>query len=940
MRRALTWFCLCVFWGWSAYVWAVSATAPLYILQANDLDPTAPTSQPAGRWYHWLGCDPAVTHLETGLAIDSAAMAGRGQRIRLATAAHVAAIQVKVKRIGQPGALCWEAGTAWGRGDLGHGQIAAKSVAVQYERFVTLSIRPVETPVVFLRLRAASGRCPDDYYAVYCTWRENHPQKVLVNAYDGKHEVGMMFRALHKDPLGEALESDGRPVVEGASMMTRLLTLQAGAGRRQLLPGEEEPYTFVDRLAAGEDPRLAGLPWPGQKAAADEIAIGDGWRLLVTAPRSPAVATAVGDLADLLRRRMRLSIEVAWDGAAKAGPHTITLAEGPNLADGPRTAAGYRFAAEGQQIHIHGRDARGVLRGIWYLEDLMALRGGPLVKRQTTVREPRYAPRATCAAWGGTGELCTPAPVYTDEHLRLISRYGYDAIWIIWWPGPERDQPLPTHIAPGRVPEGLTYQPFTARLIDLTERASRYGLDVVINAVPPYPVDKEEEKVLQEQARQLLRDAPRIKAVVFGDEGMGSTRHGMDAWTRTCSLLETAFAEVRPEFRTVAWRYTFRFRSPDRETWDRSMTQMDRLDPRIGYMAPFDSFWMRRRDGILQEAYDYCLSLKAPSEDFRYAADFITASAHKAERPARPLWAHIETRFSQESNTQPEIPCMQRWAERFDAVNGFRPAIEGLIANWYHQGFYPTPVTELFGWMSYSNAPPTKELLRAIARRDFGSGQEDRVLAAWGEFSEAIWHFPFYYGLSATMNAGLAQPFWLDAKMVNPRPWRRGFVNSLKEMALSNAGEGPGSGPENRARLGQVQKLWHAGLERLRQAAAAAPPFTRSRAQSQLRTAQSFSDKVDVTLRLVAWLDARGHWQQARTPDERCSALDELERIGRAELAAARAALPMYLCDSRMGHLNHGRGCFTAMSIESKIAALGKTLDAELPVLRRAIAQP
>ena len=172
MVRRARWFCLCLFWGWPAWSWAASNTPPLYILQANDQDPTSPTSQPSGRWYHWLGCDPAVTHLETGLAIDSAALAGLGQRIRLATAAPVAAIQVKVKRIGQPGRLCWGAGTAWGRDDLGHGQIPAQSVPVQFERFVTLAIRPVETPVVFLRLRAVSGRCPDDYYAVYCTWRQ------------------------------------------------------------------------------------------------------------------------------------------------------------------------------------------------------------------------------------------------------------------------------------------------------------------------------------------------------------------------------------------------------------------------------------------------------------------------------------------------------------------------------------------------------------------------------------------------------------------------------------------------------------------------------------------------------------------------------------------------------------------------------------------------
>ena len=68
MVRALKGLCLGLFWSWSACAWAAPAAAPWYVLQANDPDPTSPTSQPAGRWYHWLGCDPAVTHLETGLA--------------------------------------------------------------------------------------------------------------------------------------------------------------------------------------------------------------------------------------------------------------------------------------------------------------------------------------------------------------------------------------------------------------------------------------------------------------------------------------------------------------------------------------------------------------------------------------------------------------------------------------------------------------------------------------------------------------------------------------------------------------------------------------------------------------------------------------------------------------------------------------------------------
>ena len=333
----------------------------------------------------------------------------------------------------------------------------------------------------------------------------------------------------------------------------------------------------------------------------------------------------------------------------------------------------------------------------------------------------------------------------------------------------------------------------------------------------------EPEKELQGQARQFLCDVPRIKAVVFGDEGMGATRHGMNAWTRACTLLEMAFADVRPDFRTVAWRYTFRFRSPERDTWRQSMIEMDRMDKRIGYMSNFDGFWMRRRDGIFQDAYDYCLSLKAPAEDFRYAADFLAAAARQADRPPRPLWTHIETRFSQESNTQPEIPCMQRWAERFEAVNQFRPPIEGLIANWYHQGFYPTPVTELFGWMSYTGGPPTEDLLRAIARRGFWSRPGRRRIGCLARLLRGHLAFPVLLRLKRD-----------DERRVGPAVLARSkdaesasVAAGVRQFAQGDGAFRRGRGPRQR-----TGKSWPAGrgAKALARRFAETPPGGRRRA--------------------------------------------------------------------------------------------------------------
>lgn len=910
-------------------------TGATYILQANDVDPTAPTSQPEGRWYHWLGCDPAVTHLETGIAVDAGQFSGRGQRIDVQRSAPIVAVQVKIKKIGQPGALCWEAGTTWGCDDLGKGKVPANSIHASYEHFVTLPLKSTRARSVYLRLRAASGQCPADYYVIYCTWKQNHPKKVEVQGHSGPREVGMMFRALREDPHGAALEADGQPIAEGASMMTRLLTTQPGSGRRELLPKEEDPYAFVESLAAGCDPRKTGLPWPELRPVTGEVVIGGDWRIQVVAPHSPQVEVAVSDLEEFLRQSMKLPVTVVWDTSAKPQPRTITLSEGPELPGGPRRRAGYRYLADGDRVQIHGYDPRGVMRGVWYLEDLLMLRGGPMLKPDACTRQPRYSPRATCSAWGGMGDLATSAPVYTDAHLSLISHYGYDAIWLGWSPGPERDGPLPTAIPPGRVPRRTSYQPYLSRLRDLTERADRYGLDVVVQYIVEHPENDARKRVIAERAKQFVRDLPKLRTIVLLDEGMGSSAvrgsldQRMDAWVATCNLLAKAFYEARPDIEVVAWTYTFEAPTPDRAKWDQRMERFCRLDRRVAYMSDFDARWMRRRDGALQYAYDYSLSLKAPSEDFRHAAEYLLAESWRDKLPPRTLFTHIESRFSQESNTQPEIPCMQRWLQRYQAVNDFHTLpIKGMIANWYHQGFFPTTVTELFGWWSYTNPPAADDLLHSLARRDFGPAGSQMAIDAWAKFSEAIWHYPFWYGLSYPMNAGLAQPFWLDSKVVNPRPWRRGFVNSLKELGL------PASDGESRTRLKELQRYWNEGLQDLRKAVDSAPPYARCRAEDHWRIARSFADKVDVTVRLVHWFDVREKLEKAKTPTDAVAALDELETVAREELAAARQAIDLYLCDSRMGHLNHGRGCFTAISILTTIDALERTLNDELPALR------
>ena len=316
-------------------------------------------------------------------------------------------------------------------------------------------------------------------------------------------------------------------------------------------------------------------------------------------------------------------------------------------------------------------------------------------------------------------------------------------------------------------------------------------------------------------------------------------------------------------------------------------------------------------DGLLQYAFDYGVSLQTPS------GVFVTPRNTSWARPAatgsrRARYSPGSMAVGQESNTAPEIPCMQRWLQLDRSVGDFDVLpIKGLIANWYHQGFFPP-------WLPSCAAgrpTPTGRRMPICWRpwpRDFGPAGPPTAIQGWEKLSEAIGHFPFYYGLSYTMNAGLAQPLWLDPQAVNPRPWRRGFVNSLAPMNMQAQGQGPGSGPENRARLRQLQHLWQEGVLDLRVALDTAPAYAQPRAENHVRMARPLPIRSTRRCDLVAWFDARDRWQHAATDEQRMAALDALARIGRIELTATRQALPMYVRDSRLGYLYHGRGCFTA----------------------------
>ena len=129
-------------------------------------------------------------------------------------------------------------------------------------------------------------------------------------------------------------------------------------------------------------------------------------------------------------------------------------------------------------------------------------------------------------------------------------------------------------------------------------------------------------------------------------------------------------------------------------------------------------------------------------------------------------------------------------------------------------------------------------------------------------------------------------------------------------------------------RLQQFQTQWEQGLAKLAAGGGRRPGRGARAGPGQLAHGQDHRRQGGDDA--PAWCagSTRGtDWRKAQGTADALDALNELEKVGREELAADRAALPLYLCDSRMGHLNHGRGCFTAMSILDKIDALERVLE-------------
>ena len=148
---------------------------------------------------------------------------------------------------------------------------------------------------------------------------------------------------------------------------------------------------------------------------------------------------------------------------------------------------------------------------------------------------------------------------------------------------------------------------------------------------------------------------------------------------------------------------------------------------------------------------DYSISQVGPAE-------VAAAQIDEAKTRNMKVYCKVDCFATWQFGTTPYLPVPQQWQRRYDALQEY--GVRGTLETWSN-GYKPNFIAELRAWSCWSDPLPQDELLRSIARREFGRGSEDRVVKAWEHFSRAIQYVPDT-GPSMGTNNAVAHPLFFD----------------------------------------------------------------------------------------------------------------------------------------------------------------------------------
>jgi hypothetical protein len=525
---------------------------------------------------------------------------------------------------------------------------------------------------------------------------------------------------------------------------------------------------------------------PDAAAAYGEVAINSRWRLVVPNGIDPIGRRMAEHLQTLLRDRMNLDLDISHEIpesiANLRGPSLVMLDSGGGDAKAPES---FTIRVEPNRITVQGDSPNGLRDGIVRLVDRIGFREAPILEPGTTVYQPRLPVRLGAVPQGGS---------YKD-----VVFFGFNAV--LYGGGDlyalSRSDAIP-ELSARRVPGLLESHQ------DAMKELSQYGLkayafvntrqkfpksDPVFQAHPEirgaltWSADGEYtlctshplvRKYLRESLQGLFKSLPELQGVVIiiGGEGFYHCHmrpHGVEKGHTNCSRCEPlgaeaavadlcndladAIREVNPKAELVAWPYSAE------HVWakDRAVAGfIQELQPGVALFTEIEkSETIQKPHGVVKDVWDYSIDLIGPGPR---AQEQIAACAKKDVR----VYLKSEPELGFEAPRLPQIPCMDRWADRAKAL-----ASCGADGAWVFPAFRPfygTSTAEINKFLWWSPLPDREELLHSFARRLAGKRSADSLRQAWKHVSDAIpfspelppyYTGPYYLGPMHPMCANL-----------------------------------------------------------------------------------------------------------------------------------------------------------------------------------------
>lgn len=488
---------------------------------------------------------------------------------------------------------------------------------------------------------------------------------------------------------------------------------------------------------------------PTPNATGTACTLSDKWEIVLPTTDSRLVKFYSHDLYNFLVDAFGLCLRVRFtDDFAdelKDTKHKILLAPGVDNTDisiSSEQAGAFHISVSEDSVVIVGKSERGCAQGVYYLEDVMKLRGEATIPMECAEHAPLFSPRMTHPGF----ELDT----FSDEFLSATAHAGMDSI-IVFTGHPDmnfRGFEDPDALWAGT---GRGYCDFA----NLVWRAAGYGLDVYLYSnikCDVYPDDEGAEEYYESSFGTIFRKCPDIKGIIFvgesfefpskdpntcgircqlrphGDRRPSPGFYPSSDYPRLLERVKKTIRAYNPNADIVFWSYNWGWASKE------ARVSLIRSLPRDVTLLVTFEMWEYLKDscGDSYRIADYSISFPGPAQVF---VDEAEAAAECGIR----LYSMSNTGGrTWDMGSAPYLPVPQQWQKRYEQLRIAKEkyGLCGLMEN-HHYGWMPS-FLDLFAKNAFTtNTKGDDEMLTAIAKRDWGSNYK-AALEAWGAFSEGL----------------------------------------------------------------------------------------------------------------------------------------------------------------------------------------------------------